>query len=407
MIKILHINSALGRGGAALIMSDLCEGLNARGEFQADMLVGVNYSDKPSPNVKTLLSPGEYYLNVLITRLTGMDSTWLPLDHSKKIKKFIADYDIIHLHNLHGYYFQLKYLDLLKDKKVVWSLHDFWSITGRCCSPIECKKWKNTCGQCPHLDYYPRSLFFDLSALNNKLKRKAINNLQNLYMVSVSHALEKTTKQANLKPKDWSVIHDGVNPSIFNASSNGGLIKKEYAKKRKILVVAPKISISSKGFDIFAKSLSFIPNHEKAGYHLIIVGENNQRLLERYFPGFTYTSFGYIGNQSELAQIYSIADLCVQPSLSESFGKVTVESMLCETPVVAFKYDIMEEIIGEEKLLVEMQGDLAQALHLKIKEFFERLIYLPELSDSNIKQRGLVFSIDKMVGGYASLYKKI
>ena len=61
--------------------------------------------------------------------------------------------NIIHLHNIHGGYFQTNLLPKLsKIAPVVWTFHDMFPITGHCAHSFECEKWKSGCVNCERLD---------------------------------------------------------------------------------------------------------------------------------------------------------------------------------------------------------------------------------------------------------------
>ena len=120
----------------------------------------------------------------------------------KKIKRINPD--IIHLHNIHGYYINFIVLfNFLKKEKipVVWTFHDCWSITGHCThfDFVECDKWKTECFKCPQTQEYPKSFFVDRSKKNYYLKKRLFNSLDNLTIVCVSRWLEGVVGKSFLK----------------------------------------------------------------------------------------------------------------------------------------------------------------------------------------------------------------
>ena len=68
---------------------------------------------------------------------------------TEKFIKWVKEYDpdIIHLHNIHGYYINIevlfRYLQTC-GKKIIWTLHDCWSFTGHCVyfDYVNCNKWE-------------------------------------------------------------------------------------------------------------------------------------------------------------------------------------------------------------------------------------------------------------------------
>ena len=142
---------------------------------------------------------------------------------TKKLVKRIQELkpDIIHLHNIHGYYINYKILfEYLNstDIPVVWTLHDCWSFTGHCAHFVSanCERWKTGCHHCPLTHHYPSCKWLDKSARNYRLKRSLFTANSNLHIVCVSHWLENLVKQSFLSSKDVRVINNGGFPFCPN-----------------------------------------------------------------------------------------------------------------------------------------------------------------------------------------------
>ena len=129
--------------------------------------------------------------------------------------------DIVHLHNIHGYYLNYKVLfEYLIEAKipVVWTLHDCWPFTGHCChfEYVGCEKWKTGCYKCPGLSVYPKSHLMDKSQRNYELKKKLFTGvIDRLTIVPVSEWLERIVRQSFLKEANIKTIHNGVDTTVF------------------------------------------------------------------------------------------------------------------------------------------------------------------------------------------------
>lgn len=83
--------------------------------------------------------------------------------------------DIVHLHNIHGYYLDVdslfKYLKQSK-RNVVWTLHDCWAMTGHCShfTMAQCEQWKTHCSHCIQKKEYPAC--YGISNANKNFERK-------------------------------------------------------------------------------------------------------------------------------------------------------------------------------------------------------------------------------------------
>lgn len=128
--------------------------------------------------------------------------------------------DVIHLHNIHGYYINYKLLfNYLAESKipVVWTLHDCWSFTGHCAyfTFAKCDKWKTECYNCKLKKSYPFSLLFDCSKSNYVEKKQCFTTIGNLTMVPVSEWLAGLVKHSFFKGKRIECIHNGVDTHVF------------------------------------------------------------------------------------------------------------------------------------------------------------------------------------------------
>src|SRR6185369_7047737 len=115
-----------------------------------------------------------------------------------RLFRFIRSFqpEVVHLHNLHGYYVNypmlLKYLARL-DVPVVMTLHDCWTLTGHC-SHFDysgCPKWLGECSKCPQKKSYPASSFVDRSTKNHRDKKRAFGLVKDLTIVTPSQWLKK------------------------------------------------------------------------------------------------------------------------------------------------------------------------------------------------------------------------
>ena len=150
-MKVLMINSVCGIRSTGRICTDIAEELEKQGH---DVKIAYGRETVPEKYQKYAVRIGtdlDVKLHGIKTRLFdrhGFGSKRA----TKKFIKWVEEYDpdVIHLHNLHGYYINIKILfDYLKkaNKKVVWTLHDCWAFTGHCThfDFVGCNKWKCKC----------------------------------------------------------------------------------------------------------------------------------------------------------------------------------------------------------------------------------------------------------------------
>ena len=247
--------------------------------------------------------------------------------------------DIIHLHNIHGYYLNYKILiEFLKEygKPVVWTLHDCWSFTGHC-THFEyngCFKWKEQCHDCVNRKAYPKSLFLDHSRKNYNLKKKLFPSLSNLTLVSVSKWLNNNVNSSFLNRTRTMVIYNGVDVDTFAPQ------KRIEHSGFKILGVASNWKMN-KGLSDFIQLRKLLPDN----YHITLVGLTQKEIkkLPHGITGICRTD-----RVEELVYLYSNADIFVNPSYEETFGMTTIEALSCGTPSIVYDTTACPELINEQ-----------------------------------------------------------
>lgn len=308
----------------------------------------------------------------------------------QKIKVF--DPDIIHLHNIHGYYININILfDYLKEanKPVVWTLHDCWAFTGHCSyfDFIKCYKWQTSCIACPMKNEYPKSILFDRSKKNFTDKKKTFCGIKNMMIISPSEWLENIIKKSFLNIYNIKVINNGINLNIFSPKQK--IIARQnlhISLQTKIyLGVAYNFEVASKGFNDFLKLSEMIDEKSK----IILVGVSKEQIkkLPKNIIGITRTN-----NTMELAELYSTSDVFINTTYVDNYPTVNLEAISCGTPVIAYKTGGVVEQITQDIGILVAQGDInglfeatkkiidnkekySQACILKSKSFDENIKY--------------------------------
>jgi putative colanic acid biosynthesis glycosyltransferase len=255
--------------------------------------------------------------------------------------------DIVHLHNLHGYYLNYQLLfDYLHRSKVpvVWTLHDTWAFTGHCANfdRFNCTKWRNVCYSCPMTSYYPRAMV-DNSSANFSAKKHSFTKLENLTIVTPSTWLMRNVEQSFLGKVYCRTINNGIDLNEFrplNPKSNPPII----------LGVASTWS-ERKGLQDFIKLGDLLP----PDFKIILVGvtKSQSKQLPRNITAIHRTE-----STKELARLYSSASVFVNPTYSDNFPTVNIESLACGTPVVTYDTGGSPEAICNSTGSVVPAGDI-------------------------------------------------
>ena len=264
--------------------------------------------------------------------------------------------DLIHLHNLHGYY--LNYPILFKflaaaGLPVVWTLHDCWSLTGHCThfEHIGCDKWKSGCRDCPDLQHYPKSLFLDNSRVNYERKKQLFSGVKNLTLVPVCDWLNGIVQESFLKSVNRRVIVNGVDLETFQPIDSRAKIERAFgANGRCLLLGVATFWNADKGLDDLLFLRRFLPSR----YLILLVGLTRRQIGE--LPE------GMIGIErtekvGQLAELYAAADIFIHPTYQDTLPTVDIEALACGTPVVTYATGGSSDIVSSDTGCVVDRGD--------------------------------------------------
>lgn len=267
--------------------------------------------------------------------------------------------DIIHLHNIHGYYLNYPILfQFLRSfhRPVVWTLHDCWPITGHCSHFMYsgCDKWKTGCYDCEEKGEYPKSFFLDRSERNYRLKKETFSSLPNLTLVPVSHWLESVLKESFLSLYPAKCIYNGIDTDQFRIIEHA---KNLVGMPDKLIVLA----VASKWTD--RKGLNDIVKIRQElddRFVIVIVGlsEVQKKEMPAGIVGITRTN-----SIETLAQYYSAADVFINPTYEDTFPTTNLEAMACGTPVITYNTGGSPEPIDQHTGRVVSRGDLNALLN--------------------------------------------
>ncbi|WP_289687865.1 glycosyltransferase [Muribaculum intestinale] len=329
MPTLLQINVTANWGSTGKIAEDI-----GRIAIEAGWESWIAYGrGNPHSQSKLIRIGSDFDMNLhgLQTRLFdnhGLASNKATKHFIKQIKAINPD--IIHLHNIHGYYINYEILfDYLKEwgGPVVWTLHDCWPFTGHCAyyEFSNCYRWKSRCYDCPQIKSYPASLCYDRSTKNFFDKQESFLGCKNLTIVAVSDWLRGELKKSFLKEYPLLTIHNGIDLSIFKPSA----IKACNNNGKNILGVA-SVWDKRKGLEEFVKLRDLLPEN----YLITLVGLSKEQIssLPDGIIGIRRTE-----NVQQLVDLYSMADVYVNPTLEDNFPTTNLEALACGTPVITYK----------------------------------------------------------------------
>lgn len=307
--------------------------------------------------------------------------------------------DLIHLHNIHGYYLNYKILfEYLKIKKipVVWTFHDCWPFTGHCgyFESVQCEKWKTGCHSCELRKYYPTSLFLDCSARNYKLKKKLFTSIKFLHITTVSKWLMSKVVDSFFSKYPITPVYNFVDANVFNPDVTR-INRNDYGlDNRSILIGAAANWVPSKGISDF----NYLAENISDKYQVVMVGVTDK--VKKQISDRVHC-IPRVESPQKLAALYAEADILLNLSRQETFGMTTLEAMACGTPGISYNNTACPEILSEDTGIVVPTGDL--------KAVTDAIGFIEEKGKTCFKNKcveraNTVFSKSTIISQYFDIY---
>lgn len=396
-MRILQINSVCGISSTGRIVVDICKEAQKKGHICKVAYGEVKYSNAASGiDTYEIGSQIDCVTHAILTRISDRHGRGSKSATKRFIREIEAFHpDVIHLHNLHGYYLNYSLLfDYIKSRKVkvFWTLHDCWPFTGHCVyfDYIGCEKWMEGCHHCPQKKSYPSSVLIDGSRTNYRTKKEAFQGVADMTIIVPSKWLKERVEKSFLGEYPVEVVYNGVDLDNFCPTDSSFRSDYQLEKKYVVLGVA-NVWDNRKGLNIFIELSQRLPRDVA----IVLVGVSLEQ--KKKLP-MTVIGIEHTNSKKELAEIYSAADLFVNPSVEETFGLTTIEAMACGTEAIVYKDTACEEIMKE-------CGGTAvgRSMDELLKEILKRK---EAVTKANVREHVKKFSNDMFCKKIVELYEK-
>ncbi len=255
--------------------------------------------------------------------------------------------DVIHAHNLHGEYFDLRALPLLSRlAPMALTLHDQWLLTGHCAHDFNCGRWRSGCGSCPDLSIYP-AITRDATAENWAAKRDLYRQSR-LHVAAPSQWLLDRVAQSPLMEGvvERRLIRIGINRAVFRPGDRAEARHRLGLPQDAAVVMFAANGTRSniwKDFATLEKAVQLLP--ALLGQRRVILLAVGQAGATRTVGGAELRMLGFISNPAELADHYRAADLYLHATRADNSPIVVLEALACGTPVVASDVGGVPELV--------------------------------------------------------------
>lgn len=393
-MKVVQINSVCGSGSTGKICVAVSELLVAK-EIENYIFYALGESNYPLG--RKYMSSWEIKYQALMSKIFG-NYGFESRSATRRLIKMIDDIspDIVHLHNLHSHNVNLDILfTYLKKKKtkIFWTFHDCWAFTSYCMyfDMVYCEKWKDGCQNCPQCKKF--SWFLDRSKWVYSKKKKLFLGLD-LTIITPSKWLADIVKQSFFKGYPIKVINNGIDLNVFTPIESDFRKKHDIFEDKIILLGVANKWEKRKGLDIFIQLAERLDANK---FQIVLIGTNES--IDRILP-HNIISIHKTANQKELAEIYSVADLFLNPTREDNFPTVNIESIACGTPVVTFRTGGSPEVIDKMCGSV-IECDDILALLREINRIFDMNVF----SKENCLLRAQQFDMQQKFNEYINLYE--
>jgi glycosyltransferase involved in cell wall biosynthesis len=359
------------------------------------------------PKLFSLLLAGSEPIRTL-KRINGME------DFHQPATRCLTDLvnprpQIIHAHNLFGGYFDLRQLPRLsRQVPFILTLHDMWAFTGHCSHPLGCERWKQACGQCPHLDL-PPAIPKDGSAANLAVKKR-IYEKSRLYLATPSQWLMGQVNQSILKPgiTNAKVILNGIDQAVFRPGEKAAArrhLNLPMEAHILLFVAAGNRSNPWKDYETLDTAVQMLAN-KLQGQRLILLA-SGQMEKENHHKNLEVRHIPWLDDKSALVHYYHASDLYLHAAHAENFPNVILESLSCGLPVIGTRTGGIPEQIQEGRNgHIVPQGD-PEVMAGKAHDLLCQPETLARFSKNAADQARSTYSLERMVREYLCWFEEL
>ena len=364
-MKVLIINSVCGVGSTGKICQDLYWALVKAGHECKIAWGREKGGSVPETDTIKIGNVFDHWIHAFSSRIldnSGFCSSFATKIFLNKVIEYNPD--IVHIHNLHGYYINVKLLfDYLHkyNKKVIWTLHDCWAFTGHCTNmeSINCNKWRRQCMHCQQKKTYPKSYIFDMSARNFILKERVFTQLEDVTIITPSYWLKNLVLKSFLNKYNCVVVNNGINIDVFRRRIPETIDFVKHIDHRKIILTVANVWSNKKGYDDVLKLSDMIDEKE---YVVVMIGVSKKQKTHILHNYKNIIPICKTNNQIDLAVWYSEAKVFFNPTYEDNYPTVNLEAQACGTPVVTYRTGGSIESVPSRNVIDK--GDISMAINM-------------------------------------------
>lgn len=355
MQKILFLNTVAKGGGASSVAESLFIKCNKLSDYKAFFAYGRGKRVKDS-RYFYFGNRLEVVIHLCLVRFFGLEGYGTYFATRRLIKYIKKEkFNIVHMHNLHGYYLNFFYFIKFLKKyniKTVWTLHDEWLFTWLPAYSTGCIHCSTLQGDCSNIYSYPKNYLPIFSNFLLRKKIKIFSNATFIHLVSPAEWLLNKKESSSFRLLKSSLIPNSIDTNIYYRRGDCNVLRQKYGvplNKKIIVFSAHNLLLPTKGI-----------------HYILEVADRLQRNDNYFFIGFgngqLHTTrnvklLGYL-TQEESAEVLSLADLYMFTSLIEVHPLVILQALAVRLPILAFDIIPLHKLVTTEVGILVPYGSI-------------------------------------------------
>lgn len=406
-MKVVQINAVYGKGSTGTIVRDieqLC--------FQSGIECYVACPDTQVREARHGYVIGntlDHKLHAALSRLHGKQAYFSHIP-TRNLLRWLDQIkpDIVQLHNLHSNYIHLNMLlDYLakRDIRTIVTMHDCWFYTGGCFhyTADGCKGWLDKCGVCPQGKGDPTGILGKKTAEILEDRKHHLLAIPRLTVTGVSDWISNEARRTFLQKAHVVTIHNGVDLQVFKPRPSD--LRERLGLQGKYVILGPA---SKWLLPVNQQVLIDFVHQMKEDEVLLLFGvwsENQLNYLKSLsLLNHKVNTYGYTKNRTELAQLYTMADVFANVTHEDSLSLINVEAQACGTPVVTFDQTGPKETVDDVNSYSVPVGDVQKFYETIQKVKQHTTVDTADLCRSFVLKQ---YDMCKKYQLYIDLYRKI
>lgn len=311
--------------------------------------------------------------------------------------------EVVHYHLMSwpSYFSIFAFPQLTNLRPSVWTIHDFWPITGHCVYPFDCMKWQTGCGGCPYLQSN-FSMRRDNTKLMWNIKDKVYKRSQFDIVVASNYVKERVEKSPLLNRFRIHHVPFGLDLDVYKPSDQNHSKKLLGIENDEIVISFRAAPGDFKGFDHIKEALKEVSTTKK----ICLLTFNVKGVVEEFRHKFKVVDLGWVNDEELVLNAYNATDFFLMPSMQEAFGMMAMEAMAFGKPVVVFDGTSLPEVVGGDAHggIVVTKGDV-RGLKNAIDQLIENDSFRLEKGVKALEFAKVNYPLEKHIGRLLQVYE--